>query len=73
MQIIIPKFEIKRLIDLYKNHEIKDNFNEPDLIILENSSQISEYSIINGQTYCRLNEYKFLRVYIKKNDNKCNF
>ena len=73
MQIIIPKFEIKRLINLYRNHEIKDNFNEPDLIILENSSQISEYSIINGQTYCRLNEYKFLRVYIKKNDNKCNF
>jgi hypothetical protein len=73
MQIIIPKFEMERLINLYENHQTKISFKKPDIIVIKDNSQISEFSSINELIYCRLNEYKFLKVYIKKNNNKCNF
>ena len=73
MQIIIPKFEMERLINLYENHQTKISFKKPDIIVMKNNSQISEFSSINELIYCQLNEYKFLNVYIKKNDNNCNF
>jgi hypothetical protein len=71
-QIIIPKFEIKRLIDLYDNLSLNENFNSPDLIILDKKSMISKFSNINYDEFCEIKGFTRLKVYSYKELMPCN-
>ena len=71
-QIMIPRNEIKRLVNSYKNYSLDSNFIKPDLIVLDANSEISQYSNINFKNYCKIEMFKFLNVYVLiKNKNIC--
>ena len=71
-QIMIPRNEIKRLVNLYKNYSLDNNFIKPDLIVLDENSEISQYSNINSNNYCKIEMFKFLNVYVLiKDKNIC--
>jgi len=71
-QIMIPRNEIKRLVNSYKNYSLDSNFIKPDLIVLDENSEISQYSNINFNNYCKIEMFKFLNVYVLiKNKNIC--
>ena len=72
-QIIIPRNEIKRLTNLYHNYSLKSNFVRPDLIVLHKKSEISFYSNINLNYYCKIEMFKLLDVYVlMSNKNICH-
>lgn len=72
-QIIIPRNEIKRLTNLYHNYSLKSNFVRPDLIVLDKKSEISFYSNINLNYYCKIEMFKLLDVYVlMSNKNICH-
>ena len=72
-QIIIPRNEIKRLTNLYQNYSLKSNFVRPDLIVLDKKSEISFYSNINLNYYCKTEMFKLLDVYVlMSNKNICH-
>ena len=69
---MIPRNEIKRLVNSYKNYSLDSNFIKPDLIVLDENSEISQYSNINFNNYCKIEMFKFLNVYVLiKNKNIC--
>ena len=71
-QIMIPRNEIKRLVNSYKNYSLDSNFIKPDLIVLDANSEISQYSNINFNNYCKIEMFKFLNVYVLiTNKNIC--
>ena len=71
-QIIIPKFEINRLIDLYEDLSLNDDFNSPDLIILDKKSMINKFSNIDYDKFCEIKGFTRLKVYSYKESTTCN-
>tara|TARA_B100001142_G_scaffold321067_1_gene367166 strand:- start:95 stop:1555 length:1461 start_codon:yes stop_codon:yes gene_type:complete len=70
-QIILPRFEIRRLNNLFKDLNI-DNYSEkPDIIILKKRSLISRYSNINNEIYCEIKGFDELKVFILNNLSAC--
>jgi hypothetical protein len=63
-QIILPKFEINRFVDLFNNVKFNEDFKKPDLIILKKNSLITKYSSINDNFYCELDNYAEIKVYV---------
>ena len=63
-QIIIPRKEIKRLVNLYENYSLESNFVRPDMIVLNKNSKISVSSNINSKNYCKIEKFKLLKVYV---------
>lgn len=70
-QIIIPIFEMNRLINLFNNLKLDTSFKKPDLIILRKKSLINDYALIDEDLYCKINNYDNLNVYVLKNFNIC--
>ena len=71
-QIAVPDEEIKRLTTLFKNTN-NLNFNNPDIIILEKSSLMTQYSSINLNKYCVLKSTKYLDIYLNLKKTNCDF
>ena len=71
-QIMIPNFDIKRLINLYENYESNSKFNDPDIIIVQKNSLIDKFSKINNKLYCQFKNFNFLKVYVKIKKGICN-
>ena len=71
-QIIIPKFEIDRLSNLFDNLEVNKNFSFPDLIILDKKSDINKFSNIRNENYCEIKGFDQLKIYAYKNLIVCN-
>ncbi len=71
-QIMIPNFDIKRLINLYENYESNSKFNDPDIIIVQKNSLIDKFSKINNKLYCQIKNFNFLKVYVKIKKGICN-
>ena len=70
-QIIIPKFEMNRLIDLFNKFELDSTFQKPDLIVLRGNSLINDYSRIDDNLYCEIKDFNNLNVYVLKNFDIC--
>ena len=70
-QIIIPQFEINRLLDLYDKLSLNQDLKKPDLIVLKNDSLVENYSFIDPNIYCRLNNFKLLKIYYQKKSDFC--
>ncbi len=70
-QIAVPDEEIKRLTTLFKNTN-NLNFNNPDIIILEKSSLMTQYSSINLNKYCVLKSTKYLDIYLNLKKTNCD-
>jgi hypothetical protein len=71
-QILIPKFEIKRLKNLFNNFKANKDFNNPDLIILKNNSLISRYANLDDKNYCEIKGYQTLKIYLNKKIISCD-
>ena len=71
-QIIIPKFELNRLVSLFKNRALNNNYKKPDLIILKKESLINKFANIKLDQYCEIKGYETLKVYTKINSTLCN-
>ena len=71
-QILIPKFEIKRLKNLFNNFKANKDFNNPDLIILKNNSLISQYANLDDKNYCEIKGYQTLKIYLNKKAISCD-
>jgi hypothetical protein len=71
-QILIPKFEIKRLKNLFNNIKANKDFNNPDLIILKNNSLISRYANLDDKNYCEIKGYQTLKIYLNKKIISCD-
>ena len=71
-QIIVPKFELNRLITLFKNLDLNKNFEKPDLIILKKESLINKYANIKLDQYCEIEGYERLKVYANISSVLCN-
>ena len=70
-QIAVPNEEIKRLTTLFKNTN-NLNFNNPDIIILEKNSLMTQYSSISLNKYCVLKSTKFLDIYLNSEKTNCD-
>ena len=70
-QTAIPDEEIKRLTTLFKNTS-NLNFNNPDIIILEKNSLITQYSSISLNKYCVLKSTKYLDIYLNSEKTNCD-
>ena len=70
-QIIIPKFEMNRLIDLFNKFELNTTFQKPDLIVIRENSLINDYSLIDDNLYCKIKDFNILNVYVLKNFDIC--
>ena len=70
MQIIIPKDEQTRLINLFEN---RNNLNENriDMIVLKKNSLIGINSKIDSSIFCKLTDFKIYDVYIRKDVSNC--
>ena len=67
-QLIIPAFEIKRLIQKFKNSKnIKDL--QPDLIIFSRNDELLKNIIINDEYYCSKIINKSYKIYYNKDLN----
>ena len=71
-QIVIPKFEIKRLINLFNDFEFNYEDDRPDLIVLDKQSLLNKFSSVDSKLYCELNGYKTLNIYVLKEINSCD-
>ena len=71
-QIVIPKFEINRLKNLFNNFKTIKDFNNPDLIILKNNSLISRYANLDDKNYCEIKGYQILKIYLHKKIISCD-
>lgn len=71
-QILIPKFEIKRLKNLFNNFKANKDFDNPDLIILKNNSLISRYANLDDKNYCEIKGYQTLKIYLNKKIISCD-
>ena len=70
-QSAIPKEEFTRLEKKFENTELQ-NFNEPDVIVLEKSMTIAKNILIKKQNYCKLYEGNIYILYIKINsETRC--
>ena len=70
-QIVIPNEELIRLEKKFENTELQ-NFNEPDVIVLEKSMTVTKNIVIKKQNYCKLYEGNIYILYIKINsETKC--
>ena len=69
-QLIIPQFEINRLILEFLNFNKKINI-EPKLIIVNKNDKFLQNLNINGEVFCRLNINETYFVYIDKTINSC--
>ena len=70
-QIVIPNEEFIRLEKKFENTELQ-NFNEPDVIVLEKSMTVTKNILIKKQNYCKLYEANIYILYIKINsETKC--
>ena len=70
-QIAIPNEELIRLEKKFENTELQ-NFNEPDVIVLEKSMTVAKNIVIKKQNYCKLYEGNIYILYIKINsETKC--
>ena len=70
-QIVIPKFEIDRLMNLYKKYQSKEKLIKPDIVIIKKGSKIDKFSQVDFKNYCKVNDFSFLKVYLKKVENSC--
>jgi hypothetical protein len=71
-QILIPKFEINRLKNLFNNFKTNKDFINPDLIILKNNSLISRYANLDDKNYCEIKGYQSLKIYLNKKVISCD-
>lgn len=71
-QILIPKFEINRLKNLFNNFKTNKDFINPDLIILKNNSLISRYANLDDKNYCEIKGYQTLKIYLNKKVISCD-
>lgn len=71
-QIIIPQFEINRLLNLYDALDINQDIEEPDLIVLKRGSLFEKYSFIDLGVYCRSNNFNIFQIYYKKINDICD-
>jgi hypothetical protein len=70
-QSAIPNEEFIRLEKKFENTELQ-NFNEPDVIVLEKSMTVTKNILIKKQNYCKLYEANIYILYIKINsETKC--
>ena len=69
-QLIIPQFEINRLILKFLNFNKKINI-EPKLIIVNKNDKFLQNLNINAEIFCRLNINETYFVYIDKTINSC--
>ena len=67
-QLIIPYFEIERLINKFNSSNISKEF-QPDLIIVNLSDEFSKKIIIENNNYCSKKINKSYKIYIRKNIN----
>ena len=70
-QIILPKFEIDRLNNLYKIIKVDTNQNIPDLIVLKNDSSISLYKNIDYSKYCKVDNFNELKIFALNKFKMC--
>jgi len=70
MQIAMPNDERNKLVESYKKIKKFQHVN-PDLIILEKDTFFGKY-IIDSSKYCSLNEFNYLKIYIKREKYKCS-
>ena len=70
-QIAVPNEEIKRLTTLFMNTN-NLNFNNPDIIILEKNSLITQYSSISMNKYCVLKSTEYLDIYLNSEKTNCD-
>jgi len=71
-QIIIPQFEINRLLNLYDVLDINQDIENPDLIVLKRGSLVEKYSFIDLSVYCRSNNFDIFKIYYKKINDICD-
>ena len=69
-QLIIPQFEINRLILEFLNFNKKINI-EPKLIIINENDKFMQNLNINTNIFCRININETYSVYIDKTLNSC--
>ena len=70
-QIAVPNEEIKRLTALFNNTN-NLHFKNPDIIILEKNSLMTQYSSISLNKYCVLKSTKFLDIYLNSEKTNCD-
>jgi len=70
-QIILPRFEIDRLVKFYENFNSSSNFKKPDLIILKKDSLISQYENLDNDLYCELKGFNNIRVFLLRDLKNC--
>ena len=71
-QSAIPNEEFARLEKKFKKTKL-ENFNEPEIIVLEKLRFLNINIIIKKQNYCKLYDGNIYALYIKKNSGvKCN-
>jgi hypothetical protein len=70
MQIAMPDDERNKLVESYKKIKQFQHVN-PDLIILDKDTFVEKY-IIDSSKYCSLNEFYYLKIYIKREKYKCS-
>ena len=70
-QIIVPNFEINRILKKLKNYNQK--YSDPDLIILNKKDPILSKSTIDLKIFCKIFDGSHYVFYNKRNsDNKCS-
>ena len=70
MQIIIPKDEKAKLINLFNNR----NYQYPkniDIIVLKKNYLPTKIPSINNEIFCKLNNFTSFDVYIRKDISNC--
>jgi len=69
-QIVLPKEEQLRLLNLYKEID-GTSLSVIDIIILKKDSIIGSNAIIDNNKFCKLNNTKIFNIYINSNKMKC--
>ena len=71
-QIAIPNEEFIRLEKKFNKTSLQ-NFNEPEIIVLEKLKPITKNIVIKKHNYCKLHDGNIYILYFKKNSEiKCN-
>jgi hypothetical protein len=70
-QLIIPKFEIQRLITKFEKFEFKETL-KPKLIVANLNDNFSSNIIINDDFYCSKIINNTYKIYYVKNNVECN-
>ena len=70
-QIVVPNDEIKRLTILF-NKTNNINFINPDIIVLEKKSLVTQYSGISLNEYCVLTGTKYFDIYLNSEKTNCD-